>query len=224
MMLAVTVFCVWLGAVATRANEQKRGVQAVQASGGWVLYDYECDDRGVRFFRNIPPPPGPAWIRDLVGVDYFADVIQMYAPTADENFIEALGYLTHLNTLFLFGDKVTDATVARIVGLTRLINLELDGASITDTGLTDVAQLPCLRSLCLDRCVRITDAGLEQIGKIRGLEFLNISDCRNVTDSGLRDLGGLTSLQLLNVEGTSVTSGGVEKLKRTLPHLQVVGL
>jgi formyltetrahydrofolate synthetase len=58
--------------------------------------------------------------------------------------MDTVGQLAALEALDLDHTKVTDAGIAKLTGLTRLLNLELDSVELTDAG---VAQLGALRSL-----------------------------------------------------------------------------
>src|SRR5437763_10676987 len=56
LLIAITLFCVWLGVSFNRANRQRRVVEAIKAFGGDVRYDYATDDDGSDI-PNAPPPP-----------------------------------------------------------------------------------------------------------------------------------------------------------------------
>ncbi len=73
--------------------------------GGSVEYDYEYDDG-----NKVPnaEPPGPQWLRNLLGLDYFDDVVFVW--------------------LNLEGTQVTDVTP--LSGLTSLQRLDLDGTQV----------------------------------------------------------------------------------------------
>src|SRR5690349_9024205 len=63
LLLLVTLFCVWLGIQVDRAHKQQHAVRELRRLGGRVLYDCRPDtDR---------EPSGPAWLRKLIGQDYF---------------------------------------------------------------------------------------------------------------------------------------------------------
>jgi len=72
LLLAVTLFGVWLGIQVNRANRQKRAVAAIEAARGNLQYDFQRDKTG----NQIPSaePPGPKWLRMLIGDNYFQKV------------------------------------------------------------------------------------------------------------------------------------------------------
>ena len=74
-VVVLTVFCVWLGLLVHRVNKQKEAVQWVKDQGGAVFYDFEWNVEGGQI--DDPQPPGPDWLRELIGVDYFADVVKV---------------------------------------------------------------------------------------------------------------------------------------------------
>ena len=54
-------------------NRQRRAVKAIEKAGGTVGYDYEIDENGW-LFPGYRSPPGPTWLRNLIGIDYFATI------------------------------------------------------------------------------------------------------------------------------------------------------
>src|SRR5215475_8806822 len=53
----------WLGYKVRQAKRQQDTILAIMKLGGTVIYDYEYEGA---------PLPGPKWLRDLIGVDFFA--------------------------------------------------------------------------------------------------------------------------------------------------------
>src|SRR5947209_3607170 len=74
LLVAVTLFCLWMGSVCNRANRQRRIVEAITANGGVVRYDTVTDEDG-RDLPNAPAPAAPEWLRNLIGRDYFDTVL-----------------------------------------------------------------------------------------------------------------------------------------------------
>ena len=80
MFVGVTIVCVWFGLLSQSAKEQKRAVEALREFDGvTIAYDYEVRVLDNGYWEPIPKaefsPPGPAWLSDLIGIDYFADVV-----------------------------------------------------------------------------------------------------------------------------------------------------
>jgi len=79
--------------------------------------------------------------------------------------------------------RLTDATLARIGRLTKLIELSLGGQKISDAGLKNLAGLDQLRSLDLVE-TEITDAGLEHLKALPNLRSVDLSKSK-VTAQGV---------------------------------------
>jgi hypothetical protein len=218
MMVAVTLLCIWLGITAHRANRQRSAVQTIASTGGHVWYDYEVYDDGIRRIDRKSPPD---WLKNLIGVDYFAAVYSVdWGPNDDT--VAALVDLPELRDVQLVGPDVTNSVLAKVKGMRELHRLSLVASSETDVGWKALGQFPQLKRLllCADR--QVTDATLEYIRDFRNLEWLFLDDDR-ITDAGLQRLAVLTRLEYLDIRGTKTSAAGVEDLKRVLPNLTVLG-
>ncbi|MGO8753298.1 MAG: leucine-rich repeat domain-containing protein [Thermoguttaceae bacterium] len=139
----------------------------------------------------------PKWLRNLLGDDFFTTVDNVaYFTKVGDAGLKPLTGLTELRFLFLQNTKVTDAGLEHLKGLTRLVTLYV--------GET-----------------KVTDAGLEHLKGLTRLVTLYVGET-TVTDAGLEYLKGLTRLRGLSLESTKVTDEGVRKLKRVLPHCEIV--
>ena len=69
VLVGTTILCIWLGVKVQHVNEQKRAVELVKKHGGVVLYDYNCNGWTL---KEDADPPGPNWLVDMIGVDFFA--------------------------------------------------------------------------------------------------------------------------------------------------------
>ncbi len=73
LLILMTVICIWLGIIVKRARDQQEAVEFIKENGATVTYDYQFDGTG-----NGNPnamPPGPAWLRRIIGDDFFVNVI-----------------------------------------------------------------------------------------------------------------------------------------------------
>ena len=61
----MTALAVWLGVVVNRATEQREAVEAIEALGGYVIYDWQAPSSDAEQLA------GPAWLRRAVGDDFF---------------------------------------------------------------------------------------------------------------------------------------------------------
>ena len=148
-------------------------------------YDWEIPPEPQN--ESQPPatqPPATPWLRDLLGVDFFAVVVRV-------------GFDRR-------GDPttVTDAGLEHLKGLTKLQGLWISDAPITDAGLEHLKNLGELRGLGIVR-TKISDVGLEYLKGLTQLQKLSLEG-NWITDAGLEHLKGLTQLDYLSLEGTSV--------------------
>jgi len=142
----------WFGWKLREAERQRRAVEAIRKAGGYVLYDYhfgsQWDGSGLLAPRK---PPGPAWLRRLVGGDFLADVFVVdfsdplyssFFPDTDvgDADFECLRGLTELRSLGLSSTQVTDAGLESIRGLTELTRLNLSDTSVTKGGIKELQE------------------------------------------------------------------------------------
>ena len=162
LMLAVATAFSWLATEMKQARKQRATVDWIAEAGGWPYYDYQWAPAG----NPIPAaePLGPAWLRKLLGEDYFADV----------TFVD------------LRGQEVTDAGLEHLKGLTELRYLNLSNRKVSDAGLEHLKRLTQVQELYLDN-THVSDAGLKQLMGLTQLWWLTLYGTR-VSDAGVRDL------------------------------------
>lgn len=185
MLLVLFALSVWFGWISVRVQNQRKAVESIQQGGGQVVYDYERDPADARKSIPNPEPPGPAWLRDLVGEDWFSDVIVVRLFDVDDESLGQLAHLPKIRRMFLRGEEVTDIGLAHVASLDELEYLELDKLRVTDEGLVSLAGLDSLEYLCL-RDVQMTDAGLSHFAELPALETLYLERTR-ATSEGVRE-------------------------------------
>ena len=198
MMIVVTLLCIGMGVTAYRANRQRKAVETIKKAGGSVGYDYQTDGDGWPISGD---PPGPAWLRNLIGIDYFATVVSVTIKSekgSHDDSVAALAELPQLSSLDMRGKGITDSTLLQIKGFTLLNNLCLSRTQVSDTGLLNIKGLTRLRHVTL-------------------------VDSNTITDAGVQHLKGLTHLESVYFSGTKITADGVKDLRRVLPKLSVNG-
>jgi hypothetical protein len=217
-VLLVSIALSWLAVKLERARSQRQAVEAIVQSGGVVWYDYQLNDRG-QYYVSRPKPPFPTWMRQLLGDDFFFDVLNVDAGDFTDKTMTHLAQLSRLKRLGLTDTQVTDAGLAHLEGLTNLEWLSLSGTQVSDAGMERLRGLGHLRSLDLDY-TQITDAGLAHLEGLTSLQQLQLIDTR-VTDDGLEHLEGLVNLKELYLWHTQVTSEGAKKLREALPECRI---
>jgi internalin A len=245
MFIVITVACVWLAIVATRARKQQQAVDKVQKLGGVLQFDFQFDSRQ----RQVPnaQPQAPEWLRRAIGEDYFRRVV-----TVDFNFgggnkatdvdLAVFRNLPDVTTIELNNNpSVTDDGLKHLAGLSKLQvlylyrakvkgpgirhlprNLEvlmLTHSPLEDEGLVSVKNLPRLSALRAG-FTNITDRGLVNLSKLAALEDLELRNT-DVTDAGLEHLRALKNLRFLSLEHTKVTGAGVARLQQALPNCSI---
>jgi hypothetical protein len=247
LVVVVALPCSWLAVAIKKSRGQRKAVEAIESLGGAVRYDWQDYLPGT-YWGTPPPPrpqPGAAWLRRIVGGDFFASVeeVSLVEPevtdAALENFrelpalqilyldgtqttddgLENLRRLTGLENLSLRDTKITDRGLGYFRGLTNLQYLDLSGTEVTDAGLENLRGLTKIQQLWLHGA-KVTDAGLEKLRGMTALQGLSLCGT-NITDKGMELLREFPALEDLDVSSTQVTDAGVKKLKKALPNCKI---
>ena len=128
-VVVLTVFGVWLGLLVHRVNMQKEAVQWVKDHGGGIAYDFEWDEVKKSLIDDAKPP-GPDWLRKLIGIDYFADVVIVVCNNTKVVDIGSLRELPQLQWLGLSSTQVSD--LSPLSRLTQLQWLSLSNTQVSD--------------------------------------------------------------------------------------------
>jgi hypothetical protein len=179
LMLVAAVFCIWLGIITNRARDRKQAIELFRTLGGSVRYEHE---------RPPSDPPGPEWLRQLIGDEYFFSVhtLSLNRSKVDDSSLASVKRFPELKGLNLFRCKVTEAGLVHLKGMTKLEILILDNTQVTDAGLEHLRGLTELRSLFLNN-TQVTDAGLVHLKGMIHLDSLWHYNTE-VTDAGLKKL------------------------------------
>lgn len=120
---------------------------------------------------------------------------------------------THLESLWLFLDCLTDAGLAHLAGLTELKVLRLARCErVTGAGFRHLKKLSKLRELEA-RGLPIADASLVHLSGLKNLEYLNLRETKLV-GPGFKSLAGLSRLTRLECGGPGVLDKGMPHLAR----------
>ena len=123
--------------------------------------------------------------------------------------------------LRVLGLKSTDVgtRLGELKRFSKLRELLLQNANVTDAGLAGAPELPSLEALELD-AAPIAAAGYKSIGECKGLVRLKFAHMR-LGDDELMRFVGLSKLTQLTLQDTDVTLAGVEELKTRLPNCKI---
>ena len=210
LMLVTLVIACLLGYISHNARKQRAAVAWVKENGGKVGYDYNHSTNGAMYQQN--PPPGPDWLREWIGIDYFSDVVLVDLQGKKTEDISPLQCLTKLKRLNLFGSQLRD--ISALKEFTELDHLLVSLAKIND--LTPLEGLTNLETLGLEGN-HVKD--IESLRKLKNLKELYL------LIPIVRDFSGLYSLKNLKhlrISSTQITDQQVEKLKKALPQCYIV--
>lgn len=161
---------------------------------------------------------------DLTALDHLQDLPRLKAlylqlTPIDDDDLSHLAGRDSLEHLFLSGTAISDEGLKHLAGLTRLKSLYLTGTSIDGSGLRALSGATVLEDLNVAD-TRCTDEALAHLSGLTHLRVLDVSGTP-VSDAGLEHLVNLKELTLLGVVGAQVTTEGADKLKQSLPALNV---
>lgn len=187
-LLVLTIGCVWLGFIARKAARQRKAVEWIAERSGRAWYDFQIDNpRGLPVDLRAEPP-GPAWLRERIGLDYFADLRwvevkgasdisrlstlydlhELHVDNSSVSDVSPLKNLKSLRQLFLRYSPVSDITP--LAGMSNLDHLSLNDTDVRD--VTPLYQLKGRKSLNLQRTL-VDEQGFEAISRA-------LPDCRIV--------------------------------------------
>ena len=126
LMILMTVLCIWLGYLSNEARKQRNVVAWVEDKLGAVRYDYEYIEN-VGWSDN--EPPGPDWLREWIGIDYFCDVTGVVILGGNAIDLTPLKDLVALESLIVFNTPVLDLSPLEV--LTNLKEVKLIWTSVT---------------------------------------------------------------------------------------------
>jgi hypothetical protein len=145
----MTLLCLWFAKISIDARRQKEAIDWVLKYGGHVRYDWERDLEA----SNLP---GPEWLHNLIGVDYFQKVVSVdltrvppfmqsrrrrdSRPQLSITDVSVLRKLPHLEVLRLRFNQVEDISPLRSLK-------ELKDVNLADNRITDCTPLLGLHQL-----------------------------------------------------------------------------
>jgi hypothetical protein len=221
-----------------RAREQAVLVAKIRATyAGSVEYDWQHLNDGTLLLdeRNasVAPrtaPPGPLWVRTLIGDDYFQNVVCVSLGSDDiaatsgpsrEMVSRIARSFTQLRGLELQGWGPCDSTLKIVGRIPSLELLHLIGESVTDADIAHLRRLKNLRMLMVyPNEGRLTDESIRYLSALPNLEWLVITSDQ-LSDEGLAYLRRFRSLKNLSLEAypNRFTDAGLIHLQQ-MPRLE----
>lgn len=225
LFILLAIAGVWLGLVTKQARRQRNAVRAVAETGGSITYAHHRNSATT----GNQSPPGPVWLRTLIGDDCFFEVVAVsWAGKRDLQPAELkwLADFPSLDTVNLNFSNVTDEGLAHLANVRRLKNIELEKcAGVTDMGLSHLAKLPHIEHLAL-MATSCTDEGVcKVVPKLSRLTYLDVAGIPVTNETAMHfcDLPNLTMLHLSRVGHRAAhdLSGAVAAVKARLPNCRI---
>ena len=142
---------------------QRDAVRGISAAGG-VRYNWQYVSGK---YDPKASPPGPKWLRDIVGPDLLDTVVlaNLQGPNADDRVMSHVGALSGVERFNLQGKtspSLTAAGMARIGQLPRLQQFWVQGMTDSSGFLPYLFDKPRLRSIWL-QAAAVTDGDLARL-------------------------------------------------------------
>ncbi len=209
LVVAALSLVVLYGCWEAVVGPQRNAVTAIQKAGGSVGYEWEWNNG-----RPAPPgaePPWAHWLVITLGQDVFGHVVtvDLVGGRADDALMTHIGGLTHLQRLNLNGTSLTATGLARLERLTALEILALPNEPFTDDDLAHLAGMTKLKQFHVYLGAQITDRGLSHLAKMRQMKSLWLINTQITT---LEPIRGMTQLKQLNLHGAPITDEGLKPL------------
>ena len=142
-------------------------------------------------------------------------------PILDDG-INHIRNLSKLRNLGVVKAELTDKAMPTLATLAELQRLHLaDNSNITDEGIKHLSTLANLKGLSVVGTA-ITDKGMKSIGKLENLEALFLENTK-ITDEGLKHISNLKKISTITLIDTEITDEGMRVLAE-LPELRLLFL
>ena len=159
LVLLIALALAWL---THTIREQRLAKELILRHDGVFFYEFE-PQTVTRYTRKTLVP---AWLRSMIGEDYFHDVtwVRIEGSQFGDLELKQLRALDQIESLGIVETAITDDGLRHLRGRTSLKGLFLGGNWIGDSGLDrlDLASIPQLEVLEL-RSTLVTDAKLAEI-------------------------------------------------------------
>ena len=147
VVLLASIVMSWVAVEIQAAKRQREAVEAIVKLGGEVDGDGEFHRFGVPYHRShcgfeFQESRGPRWLRNLLGVDIFAEVsaVIMENEQVTDGDLEHLKALKDLKCLVVDGTCISDDGLKHLEGLSQLEVLNLRGTQVTNQGVKRLKQ------------------------------------------------------------------------------------
>lgn len=206
LLVAVAVPLAWK---VNRVRNQRIVAAEVKKLNGQLNYDWEW--KSPRQYG----PSGPNWLKNLLGHDYFTDIVfvDLHDPEANDDTLASIASLPHLAGVQILSENVSDTGLLHLARAKHLTFLQIGSKKLTETGFAHLTGLKSLNKLSLILAEpQITDANLSHIANIKQLAWLSIN-ATNVSSDSLARIVKLPKLIILDIDSPFITDADLELLK-----------
>lgn len=221
MLIAMTVVCLFLGYQVQRARVQRNAVAGLSINTMDIMYDWECAARARSLVTSgrYGVPPGPDWLRNLIGGEYFQEVQEVRFQVDQDTDPAVFGHLANLpqlQELAIYGPyeaplQLEGLDRGFLANLRHLESLALNQLKINDTCMQQIGERTSLRSLYLDGSV-MTAEGIRHLVGLSQLETLDLSETQT-DDEALIAIGQMHGLKDLRLDLTDISDAGIAHLQ-----------
>ena len=208
-----------IGYYVQRTQSQFRATQWILSNEGNIYYDYEIDQsklnqEDVRGNGWSPPPwqkweapaPGPEFLRERLGIDYFATVVGV--DVSDSNFpIQNLAQLKAFSDLQLLTIGVPDSDNLDFSAVSELP--EIRRLEVHYSALRDLSFIESAHKL---RVISLWDTGIRDIQSLSNLKNLERIEINSLIEN-TAPLAGLTKLKSITINTMDFDIDDFRKLK-----------
>lgn len=199
LLVATTLFSVWLGLYVHRVRRQQAAVAAIRDYGGWVHYDFQEAPAGSRKFDVKVAPNLPVWLVNALGEDFFYDVLEV-------NLVYSYDSGQREDNINVSGDVLEN-----LVALPEVRQLLIYKGQATDEGLKHAGRLKNLERILMWDASEVTDAGIAHLGALKQLKAIHLTNSR-ITDDSLKTLSRLPALETMSLQNNRFTDAGLAHL------------
>ena len=148
LFLSIAMIAIVIGWFTHQARMQRKAVNAIKESGGWVNYDFQLTDKRTRYFHDRRPTIPDVFVK-FFGVDMFCKVVAvtLHGQVVTNEHVQYLRYLPDVKRLTIAGGTVDSSALTNISHMGKLEVLSL-GIPLVDP---DIELLMPLKNCCITK-------------------------------------------------------------------------
>ncbi len=254
-LIAVAFLCLLMGYKVYQANKLRRAIDTTHTlSETAITYHHEVgtavspEKITTSLGLMEVEPPGPSWLRNYLGDEYFVDPYKVWIRDSDDVQLKiVVDGMPNLRVVNIWNTDVTNRGFRELQRLQELEELQVaDSKILSDTAIAHLAGVTTLRKVEILRCPNITgqalqyltsskqqlsylhlsgpgftDANIESLALFPNLETLNLIHCP-VSENAIANLVALKKLRRLELSNTDVAYPSLTTIRDALPQCMLV--